>query len=661
MEHQQQQRKQRGGGGGAVGASQSAEAPSRRALGPTTLHFVLRTEHEAQLYALQAPPSSAAGSTAPSSPEITKDDRLRLEDPHVVEFSVDGRLGAVAHGKGVAVVDCGEGWAVRHNLPETDVAALSFSPRGSFLLTLARLPSARVGQPTPVPEKGNLCVWDTRSGHLLAHFLHKKSALDAWPVVRWSEDEEIAAKMVTNEIQFFFGSNFDQVTKRIRLEGVSNFAFAPGTLPPVVAAFVPEKKGGPGQASIYKYPAVDQPVATKTLWKAQTAELEWGPNASGLLVAAKTDVDKSGKSYYGSTTLHFVSPRAAPDAALALDEDGPVHEWSWSPDGSKFVVIYGYMPARATLFDAKCNKLAEFGKAARNTARWSPCSRLLALGGFGNLNGQIDIWDVSKVLKVGSCQASCASSLDWSPDSAYLLAAVLSPKIRVDNGVTVFRYNGGVVGHLAVEKLYQAAWRPGRLEDFALVRIRPAKTAGASSSSGGGGGSSPGLGSRGGAAAPAAAGGKPAIYQPPSRRGMGAGPVNALREEDEESEKPKKYTAPGQQVGTNKEARKKAAPELPVGFIAESKTAKRNKQRRQRKKNTGEEEIEASQQQQQEESQGAVTAEDAAKKAKAIEKKLRQIAGLREKQAAGATLDADQLQKVAAEADLRDQLQKLKL
>jgi hypothetical protein len=162
----------------------------------------------------------------------------------VVEFSADGRLGAVAHGKGVAVADCGEGWAVRHNLPETDVAALSFSPRGSFLLTLARLPSARVGQPTPVPEKGNLCVWDTRSGHLLAHFLHKKSALDAWyihtrpapprhasaprllpralspsrthpptgpsarPVIRWSEDEEIAAKMVTNEIQFFFGSNF---------------------------------------------------------------------------------------------------------------------------------------------------------------------------------------------------------------------------------------------------------------------------------------------------------------------------------------------------------------------------------------------------------------------------------------------------------------------
>jgi uncharacterized protein with WD repeat len=102
------------------------------------------------------------------------------EDPEVVEFSADGRLGAVAHEKGVAVVECEEEWAVRHSLPEADVTALSFSPRGTFLLTLARLPSARVGQPTPIPEKGNLCVWDTRSGHLLAHFLHKKSALDAW-------------------------------------------------------------------------------------------------------------------------------------------------------------------------------------------------------------------------------------------------------------------------------------------------------------------------------------------------------------------------------------------------------------------------------------------------------------------------------------------------
>jgi translation initiation factor 2A len=70
---------------------------------------------------------------------------------------------------------------------------------------------------------------------------------------------------------------------------------------------------------------------------------------------------------------------------------------------------------------------------------------------------------------------------------------------------------------------------------------------------------------------------------------------------------------------------------------------------------------EKEEEEEEEESQGAMTAEEAAKKAKAVEKKLRQIAGLKEKQAAGVALDADQLQKIAAEADLRDQLQKLKL
>lgn len=52
---------------------------------------------------------------------------------------------------------------------------------------------------------------------------------------------------------------------------------------------------------------------------------------------------------------------------------------------------------------------------------------------------------------------------------------------------------------------------------------------------------------------------------------------------------------------------------------------------------------------------------DGAKKAKAIEKKLRQIVALKEKQTAGATLDSDQLAKLAAEADLRKQLQKLRV
>lgn len=148
-----------------------------------------------------------------------------------------------------------------------------------------------------------------------------------------------------------------------------------------------------------------------------------------------------------------------------------------------------------------------------------------------------------------------------------------------------------------------------------------------------------------------------------------------VAQRDEEEAAPKKYTPP-----SGKEAKKPV--ELPVGFEPESKTAKRNKQRRQRKKQqvppppapplraefltqqlpfmqqgaVGEHD------QAQEEHQGEETdtPEEKAKKAKALEKKLRQIAALKEKQSAGASLDPEQLLKIAAEADLCQQLRKLR-
>lgn len=99
-----------------------------------------------------------------------------------------------------------------------------------------------------------------------------------------------------------------------------------------------------------------------------------------------------------------------------------------------------------------------------------------------------------------------------------------------------------------------------------------------------------------------------------------------------------------------------------MGFEPESKAGKRNKQRRQRKKhqeNSSAVHPEEGEEERQEPAN--VLPEDAVKKVKAIEKKLRQIASLKEKQRAGATLDPDQLNKIAAEADLHKQLQMLKV
>ena len=35
-------------------------------------------------------------------------------------------------------------------------------------------------------------------------------------------------------------------------------------------------------------------------------------------------------------------------------KEGPVHDVQWSPTGTHFMVVAGFMPAKTILFDAKC-------------------------------------------------------------------------------------------------------------------------------------------------------------------------------------------------------------------------------------------------------------------------------------------------------------------
>jgi translation initiation factor 2A len=74
------------------------------------------------------------------------------------------------------------------------------------------------------------------------------------------------------------------------------------------------------------------------------------------------------------------------------------------------------MPANSVLFDKMCKPRFEFGKHHRNTIRWSPLSRFLCLAGFGNLSGEIDIWDTTTLKLVGKCKSNCAVKCIWGPD-----------------------------------------------------------------------------------------------------------------------------------------------------------------------------------------------------------------------------------------------------
>lgn len=124
-------------------------------------------------------------------------------------------------------------------------------------------------------------------------------------------------------------------------------------------------------------------------------------------------------------------------------------------------MVYGYMPAKTTLFNTRAIAVHNFALGPRNTILFSPNGRFVLVAGFGNLAGQMDVYDIEKdYKKVCMIEASNASVCQWSPDSRFILTATTSPRLRVDNGVRVWHVGGDLIYNEDLQELYHVQWRP---------------------------------------------------------------------------------------------------------------------------------------------------------------------------------------------------------
>jgi translation initiation factor 2A len=124
-------------------------------------------------------------------------------------------------------------------------------------------------------------------------------------------------------------------------------------------------------------------------------------------------------------------------------------------------VVYGYMPAKTTIFNARAVPQHNFDLAPRNTILFSPHGRFVLVAGFGNLAGQMDIYDLEKnYSKVCTIEASNCTHCEWSPDGKHILTATQSPRLRVDNGIRIWHVGGGLMYNEDMTELYHVTWRP---------------------------------------------------------------------------------------------------------------------------------------------------------------------------------------------------------
>ncbi|KAK3290747.1 eukaryotic translation initiation factor eIF2A-domain-containing protein [Chaetomium fimeti] len=373
-------------------------------------------------------------------------------------YSPCGRYFAYASNEGVVVADASVGHVLT-SLPIANAFELGFSPRGNYLSTWERPAKDENGDATK-----NLKIWrtieDVAEGaekEPLGKFVQKSQS--GWNL-QYTADEKYCARIVTNEVQFYNSNDFSTVWNKLRAEGVTDFAIAPG-LNQNVAVFIPERKGQPAAVKVYNVPSFASPISQKTFFKGDKVQLKWNALGTSLIVLAQTEVDKSNKSYYGETTMYLLSANGSFDARITLDKDGPIHDVAWSPNSTEFGVIYGFMPAKTTIFNHRGVAIHSFPLGPRNTIIFSPTGRFTLVAGFGNLAGQIDVYDLEKdYRKICTIESGNPSVCTWSPDSRYIMTATTSPRLRVDNGIKLWHVGGGIMYNEDMVELYNAMWRP---------------------------------------------------------------------------------------------------------------------------------------------------------------------------------------------------------
>jgi len=260
------------------------------------------------------------------------------------------------------------------------------SPRGSYILTWERPNSAST-------TNGNLKIWNPKTGSFLHGYSCKKATLST---LQWTYDETLMFHLVTNEVHIYNPSTFNRVGK-VRCQNIASFSlpdvkgYPPNTTSSneeeekyLLTAFIPGVKGKPARIDLLRYPdrmgresstlnddtniPSGPSLASKSLFSAEEAIVQWSPRADSALVTTSTSIDATGESYYGSSHLFLLlendnkRPGFGSAISVPLPSEStkttqgtvPIVSASWITNPSingpvPFAVISGRMPALTSL------------------------------------------------------------------------------------------------------------------------------------------------------------------------------------------------------------------------------------------------------------------------------------------------------------------------
>nr|CAD7447784.1 unnamed protein product [Timema bartmani] len=370
-------------------------------------------------------------------------------------FDPQGKYFAWVNGVTVKIASVST-WKVITEITKPKISSLEFSPKGTYLMTWEPY-LVTPTNPTPGP---NLHIWRVETGELVKEFMQKRQI--GW-APQWSSDEKICARSLNNDVLFYEDANFESEVHKIHGQRVGNFSLAPGTPPYHILCYIPGKSGQPSFGKLFQYPKFENTsfIASKSFFQADRVDMFWNKVGSAVLLMTSMEVDKSGSSYYGKQALHALTCKGE-TAIVLLSKEGPIYSVEWSPKCAEFCVVYGFIPAKATLFNLKCEPVFDFGTGPRNAIYYNPHGNILMLAGFGNIQGNVELWDVNHRKLISKMDAPDTTLLAWSPDGEHFITATTSPRLRIGNGFKIWHYSGTLLYERPwnkQEELWEVLWQ----------------------------------------------------------------------------------------------------------------------------------------------------------------------------------------------------------
>jgi translation initiation factor 3 subunit B len=385
-----------------------------------------------------------------------------------VQWSTQGSYLATYHRQGIALWGASD-WKKLGRFAHNSVKHIEFSPKENYMATYN-------------DQEGDKAwiIWNLANGKPMRAFPRltidtEEGSPPVTSMFKWSADDKYIARLGKDVITIYETPSMQLLEKRsLKAPAVRDFQWSPACddSGPKLVYWAPERGNAPACVSLLELPSRNV-LRTKNLVNVNNCKLHWHPDGKYLCVKVVRHT-KSKKTMYTNFEIFRACEKQVAVEGLEMKET--VVAFAWEPKGDRFGIIHGDGNLKLnvsfyTMAGGKGRDELELirkleGKPVNNLF-WSPQGNHLVIAGLGdNFTGNVEFWNVDEDHMYAEKEHFKCNEIQWDPSGRMVTTITGQPlegayyKYTMDNGFTVWSFQGKRLMQEKKEKFYQFSWRP---------------------------------------------------------------------------------------------------------------------------------------------------------------------------------------------------------